>query len=253
MIVANLATFPPREGKLEEVISQIRPQVDTLNVVFNEYEKVPEKYLNIDGLNPIIPIENTRDTGKFYPDTSNAKWVLLIDDDIDYPPDYVATTIGRMERLRCENAIGGYHTSIYRKPVFRYRVHNIKKLSIYWCRWRKVANLREVCTFYHEVTSPYFVDQIGTGAAIIPGKLMPTYAFMRDSQKYVDVRLARWCFEKSICCVALPKEPKWLQTEDDKESIFRTFTSRHHRHVSKEIWSFAFKRDFLGEILANHR
>ena len=247
MIVANMATYPQRRSGLEAAVHALLPQVDRLNLVLNEYNTPPDELKGIDGLNCIIPKEDTKDVGKFYPDVADAEWVLFVDDDIIYPADYVKLTVERARKLESRCILGGYHTSIYRRPRLRLEIESLRRCSIYWLRWWKVANLREVTSFRDHVAETFFVDQIGTGAAIMAGHLMPPYGFMRTSQKFVDVRLALWCFEKGILPVALPREANWLSTEDDEQSIFRTFTTRHHRHVAKEIWRFAFKRRYIGE------
>ncbi len=247
MIVANLATYPPRKSNLTSVIHALLPQVDKLNVVLNQYEVLPKELENIENLNLIIPKEDTKDAGKFYPDVSDAEWVLFVDDDVVYPPNYASLTVERARKLNSRRILGGYHTSIYRRPYFRLELEEFRRWSIYLARWWKVSNLRETKSFQHKVEEVFLVDQVATNSAIIHGSLVPPYSFMRTSQKFVDVRLARWCFEKGILSVALPKEANWLSTGDDEESIFRTFTSKHHRHVAKEIHSFAFKRDYIGK------
>ena len=42
MIVANLATYPPRTSNLLQAITAIAPQVDRLNVVLTQYIPGPE-------------------------------------------------------------------------------------------------------------------------------------------------------------------------------------------------------------------
>lgn len=248
MIIANLATYPARRSGLMSVITALTPQVDKVNLVLNEYTEVPKELCGIDNLNCIIPHEDTKDVGKFYPDVSGAEWVLFVDDDVEYPPDYVKLTVDRMRALDANRILGGYHTSVYRRPKFRLQRDALRRCSIYWARWWKVANLRDVMSFEHELKEPFFVDQVGTGAAIIPGDLMPPYSYMRTSQKFVDVRLALWCLQKGILPIALPREADWLSTKYDEGSIFSTFTREHHRHVAREIWRFAFKRRYVGKI-----
>ena len=53
-----------------------------------------------------------------------------------------------------------------------------------------------------------YTDQIATNSAILRPQDMPPLDYMRGSQKFVDVRLAKWSFEQGISHVALPRE-KW--------------------------------------------
>ena len=83
-------------------------------------------------------------------------------------------------------------------------------------------------------------------------KHAPPYEFMRSSQKFVDVRLARWCFERGITRVSLPRQGAWILPSDAEgvtfeETIVDDFTMQHHAHVAKEIRTFAFKESRVGQ------
>lgn len=245
IIVANMATFPPRAENLPQVVDRILPQVDRLNIVFNEYDSVPDQCRNRPGLCPIIPEEDTKDVGKFYPDVSDADYVFLIDDDVDYPKDYVTGMVGRFDALPEGRFLGGLHTSIYRKPKPGLTMQKMRRYMRYHLFPREIAAFRYILNFGHELEKPIFVDQVGTGSAILRGRDMPPYAYMRGSQKFVDVRLARWCFEQGITPISLPRKSGWLATEPDEHSIFLNFTQQHPWHVAREIREYAFKRRYL--------
>lgn len=244
-----MATFPPRAGSLKEVVERILPQVDQLNVVFNEYLRVPEKYKDVQGLCSIIPHEDTRDVGKFYPEISESGYILFVDDDVDYPEDYVTETIRRFEALPEVRFLGGYHTSIYQKPKVYLTLNQIGRYIHFLLLPHKIAAFRKVVSFLHDLDAPIFVDQVATNSAIMRGRDMPPYTYMRDSQNFVDVRLALWCFGQGIETVALPRKAGWLVTEPDDHSIFLNFTRKNHSRVAKEIWKFAFKKTHVGKSI----
>lgn len=254
MIIANLATYPPRADFLPNVVDAISPQVHQLNIVLNEYDTVPEFLSGYKNVNAIIPDHDTKDAGKFLPDCTQADYVLLVDDDIVYPSDFVALSIARMRALGPGRFLGGYHCSIYRRPALcPISISSIKANIRFWVSPHQIARFREVLHFGHSVSNSVIVNQIGSGAAILRGSDMPPYAFMRSSQKYVDVRLARWCFEQGIVCVNLPRERDWLRLSDSEgiefeETIYRDFTLKHHKHVAKEIRAFAFKDRRVGHV-----
>jgi len=249
MITANMATFPPRSEGLRDVVARILPQVDQLNIVFNEYDKIPEEYQNTRGLTPIIPHEDTKDVGKFYPDVSKSDYVLFVDDDVDYPDDYVSETVEKFECLPAGRFLGGYHTSIYRKPELGASLYKTRRYALFFLSPNRIAEFRKVYTFRHDLDVSIFVDQVATNSAIIRGEDMPPYTYMRDSQKFVDVRLALWCFEQGIETIALPRKCGWLSTEPDDNSIYLNFTQKHHRYVARDIWKFAFKKPHVGREL----
>jgi hypothetical protein len=68
---------------------------------------------------------------------------------------------------------------------------------------------------------------------------------MRDSQMFVDVRLARWCFEQGIEIVCLPRPRGWLTEERHDERIYE-FTRQNPGHVSREVATFAFSNPRRG-------
>ena len=244
MIVANLATYPPRRENLENVVATISPQVDRLNIVLNQYDAVPPELGRYPNVFACIPDEDLKDVGKFQPDVRDAEYVFLIDDDIVYPPDYVAGSIQHLEALGLGNCMGGYHGSLYVKPSLRQLLRSPELLLTYKNR---VADFRSYgFGFFNALNEATVVDQIGTGTAILRGKDMPTFEYMRTSQRFVDVRLARWCFERGITPVCLPRVAHWLGALSNEESIYGSFTTSHPAHVNAEILYYAFKVKFRG-------
>lgn len=242
MIVANLATYPPRRDGMLDVVRAIAPQVDRLNVVLNEYDVIPAELASIDRVVPVIPEENTMDVGKFYVQPAAEDLVMYVDDDIYPRADFVSRSVERFCALGPGKWLGGYHGSLYQRPSLR------KPLAFLKYSHRRIANYRRVWATDHGLARAIVVDQIATNSAIIRGEDAPPYDFMRDSRKFVDVRLARWCHERGITPVCLPREAGWLKIgRYGAESIHNSFTSRHHGHVAEEIWSYAFKVNGRGE------
>ncbi len=236
MIVANLATYPPRRDGMLDVVRALASQVDRLNLVLNEYTEIPTELAGLRSVVPVIPDENTMDAGKFYVSPEAGDIALYVDDDIYPRADFVATTVERFLALGPGKWLGGYHGSIYVKPGL--------SNPLAWLRYsrRRVAAYRRVMACDAALDPAVVVDQIATNSAIIKGEDAPTYAYMRDSRRFVDVRLAKWCYERGITPVCLQRAAGWLKIgRYGAESIHNTFTLRHHQHVADEIWSYAFK------------
>ncbi|SIN78765.1 hypothetical protein [Vannielia litorea] len=239
MITANLATYPPRESNLAQVVQAILPQVDRLNIVLNQYEAPLPAFEGEEKIAQIIPDEDQKDVGKFYPDVSGADWVFMIDDDMIYPVDFVAKSIASMEAIGPGKFLGGYHGSLYYEPQVSLSPAKLLKYLRY--KPVNIADYRKPFRFYEPLEKPTVVDQIATNAAVMRGADFPPHAFMAGSQKFVDVRLARWCFENSITPVCLPRPADWLGEVRFDETIFRGFTRQNPPHVAEEIWSYALK------------
>jgi len=94
------------------------------------------------------------------------------------------------------------------------------------------------------------VDQIASGVAILRGQDMPPFSYMEDSQKFVDVRLARWGFENGLIPVILCRDENWLRPVRYDETIYQGFTRTNPPAVAGEIRTYAFKVRRRGEILS---
>ncbi len=243
MIVGNLATYPPRRETLLSAVTAVSSQVDVLHVILNEYEDTLPELDEIDSVIQILPQEDTKDVGKFLPEVFEAKYVLLFDDDLIYPGDYVSHTVALFESLGPTSCAAGYHGVIYEKPArswfefLSWRSNERKDLT-----WR-----RKVLHYKSALDKALIVDQIGTGTAIVRGSDFPAYDFMVGSQKFVDVRFALWCYMKEIRQVALPKPEGWLCSRTFEDTIYHNFTKTNPHHVNLEISKFALRRDAIGE------
>jgi len=247
MIIANLATYPPRRAALKQVIQRLSNQVDKLNVVLNEYTEVPQWHLP-QNVNLVIPPEDLKDCGKFYPTVGSDDVVFLVDDDILYPPDYVAKTLDWLLRMPSALYAVGFHGSLY-----RVRKSDPAKTILRWLRLASDQNAleieRKVFYFRSKLDNPILVDQLGTGTLAIRGRHLPPFEYMRTSQKFVDVRLARWFFDRGIAPVCLPRKENWLAPIEHEETIYNQFTVSAPAHIGREIQAFSLKRKNVGTMV----
>ncbi len=181
-------------------------------------------------------------SGKFLPDWADDDWVFLCDDDILYPPNYVERTLALIDKFPLSlSAAYGYHGTRYLPAEFdgsfrsavgslKHRVHR-----------GKLRKLRSSFFYEDSLDGPRVVDQLGSGVAAARGRYIAPFSFMTGSQKFVDVRWARWCFENDVVCICLPREKDWLETQSTDKSIYKRFTRRTPRFVRKELYNFAGK------------
>lgn len=207
MIVANMATFPAREAVLEVVVRALAPQVDRLNLCLNEYAEVPRFLTRYPSVVPHIPASDLKDVGKFVFAVGEDDDVLLVDDDILYPPDYVPRMLA-LQRLQQDLPCAlGVHGVIY-SDFFDGR-----------------PQARVVALFHQAMDRFLVVNQLGTGTTLVKGRLMPPRAFMEGSARFVDVRFARWCRERGVALLCVPRAQGWLrELETGGTSIFGSFT-----------------------------
>lgn len=247
MIVANMATYPPRRESMIRAARAIAPQVDRLTIVLNQYEAVPAELSELSNIVPVLPEQDRKDLAKFAPATEGAETVVLVDDDLVYPADYVAETQTRIAALPDRDVIAGYHGTIYLKPGPSLD----PKWLLRWLRWKPghAGRYKAMHNYWEAMARPRIVTQVGTGTAFLPGHLMPTFDDMAGSEFRVDIRLARLAQERGIPVVCLPRAAGWLGQVDFDETIYDSFTRTLPPDVAEEILQFAFDTKQAGDWL----
>jgi peptidoglycan/xylan/chitin deacetylase (PgdA/CDA1 family) len=122
-IVAGMATLPSRAATLPAALRSIVHQVDRLYLYLDGHQEVPEAARNDVRVIPIFSRDepNLASGGKFLGLIREPERCLYVstDDDIVYPPDYVARLAGRLSALG-SRAIVGVHGVILRRPLASY-------------------------------------------------------------------------------------------------------------------------------------
>ena len=224
MIRAHIATYPPRLAMLEQTLPSIAQQVDEVFLCLNEYSEVPSFLKSYKNITPVIPDRDLKDVGKFLFPSPADDLVLLADDDLLYGPGHVRRLRRIGEAVGLESNVVGFHGSIYlpseeaqmpRRIVFHYQ--------------GPLAKSRRV-------------HQLGTGTVLALGRNMAPLDYMQGSEKFVDVRFARWLHSKGVGLWAIKRPKGFLRSvpaaNDAHETIYKTFTRYNPGHVQAEIRSF---------------
>ncbi len=231
MIQAHLATFPPRQALMEDVVARLAPQVDRLIVVLNEYKTVPRSLSAYDNVVPVIPPRDLKDAGKFMPPVEPNHIIFLVDDDIAYPADYVAKSLAAAESCKWMRDIFGYQGNAWLQDAVRWRVES------YMFR-RPLA----------EMTG---VGLLGTGTVMMLGRHLPRLDQMESAKGFVDVRFARLMFERGLRLWALPRGDKWLRptlpAELKAQSLYQTVHKAQPDLYVPELRSFVTRWDHMGQ------
>jgi hypothetical protein len=247
LIVGNIATYPARSVGLEEVVNKLSPQVDRLNVILNEYGEIPVWFQMYSNVTPIIPEEDLKDVGKFMPRVGGDDIVVLFDDDLNYPDDYVSQMIVKANAVGAFSGpglIAGLHGTIYKSPLGERSLRAFARVLVRGA-WR-TGSFRKMFNYWSRLDRATVVEQIGTGTAVLPGRLLPGLDVMETSKRRTDVCLAAWSFENDIPMVALPREKNWLTCSEQDDSIYASYTQRMPKELSEEISRFAGKNKSAG-------
>jgi len=253
VIVGMLATYPPRSATLRAAVASVAPQLDRLVLVLNDHDRVPDWLAGHPNVTPLIPETDTKDTGKYLAPPEGARWLFTLDDDILYPPDYVARSLAgharAAERLGTERIMAGYMGWTYRRARFL-GARWIRRLIGYNPDY--IANSAQTVDFRAALERARIVEGLGTGVALMRAADAPPFDHVRDAQRFIDVRLGSWCHEQGILQLCLPHPAGWLRDAHDGaqgDSIFETFTLRPPSHVADEIWRMAFRNPRRGETV----
>jgi hypothetical protein len=219
--IGHVATYPARTANLPTMLETVAPQLDEVRVVVNQFSKAQIRRLpRFDNVHYVEPPEDLKDTGKFFEPRTAEEYVFLLDDDIAFPADYASTMVAAYERQPTRRVVVGIHGVVY-SDLFE-----------------GASASRFVSKFDKALEKPILVNQLGTGCAMTRGDLLPPFDYMKTSQRFVDVRFARYCHESSIGMVCVARPNGWVKDLEPEESIFETYTRTRHKEQLDEILSF---------------
>ncbi|MGE8279987.1 MAG: FkbM family methyltransferase [Stenotrophomonas sp.] len=191
-----VASFPPREQQLKQVVASLIDQVDRIFVYLNDYVSVPD-YLKHPRIEVRVGGEDLRDNGKFAFSTElPAGYCFTVDDDIVYPPDYVQAMIRKVE-IYGRLAAVGLHGTIFAKPFVSY------------------FEGRKLFHFKQSLDRDELVDQLGTGTLCFHTSLWNPSHLDFSSKGMVDAWIAVAAVKAGIPLVAVSRKRNWLMPIPD--------------------------------------
>ena len=207
-ITASMATMPGRELALVDAVESIINQVDELHIYMNNINHYPNFSANAK-----IKIFFSKDykgdlgdAGKFFTAHKITGYHFTIDDDIIYPPDYVATMINAIE-VNKRKLVVSCHGRIFNKlPVASYYKNHSFAFS---CLRRVPDNV--------------FAHIIGTGVLAYHTDTLriPLSAF--EYSNMADIWFSKYCNEKNIPRLIIAHADGWIKLSkkyDEGGSIF---------------------------------
>ena len=200
-LFVGLASIPSRVESLRQVVESLLPQVTELGVYLNNWDAVPE-FLK----NPKIRVARSqdhgdvRDNGKFFwVEKTNARFYATVDDDINYPKDYIAQLIRYQKKLGGTYAVG-VHATTYPKPV-------VKLL-----RYRSLIHFMDLNNAFIPV------DLIGTGTLLFERAYWQLRYDEMGTPGMADVWFGVAAKKRDFGLWVIPRRAKWMTAiEQDKE------------------------------------
>ncbi len=221
MKIANIATYPAREGNRFESISSIARQVDLINITLNDYTKVPRDLRGIKNAKFYFPDADLKDVGKFAFNVDAEDDVFLCDDDIIYPQDYVTWMMNTRAEIGSDEIVLGVHGVTY---------------SDYYDGRKRSG--RFVHVFNKALDKGLRMNQLGTGTVYLKGKHLPSREDMNGSSGFVDIRFARIMFERNISMYCISRGSNWLKEVLNDSSLYLAVTSNLPLEALREVQVF---------------
>ena len=234
-----IASFPPREEKLKKVIMDLRNKVDFIYVYLNDYKEIP-KFLDHPRIQVVLSsnaIGDLRDNGKMYfMDIIPNGYCFTIDDDINYPTNYIEKMIQKIE-LYERKAIIGIHGTIFANPYESY----FKNRTVYH--------------FNSQLKKDVLVNQLGTGTIGFHTSLIRPHLEDFLDVGMADVFIAMIAKNKDIPLVCIERNNKWLSSMDaneDENNLYQEFknnTKKQDMYISTILpFSKNIENDFFKNL-----
>ncbi|TIX88823.1 FkbM family methyltransferase [Rhizobium sp. P44RR-XXIV] len=195
-IVAGMATVAGNEIALRATVMSLLPQIDCLFVYLNGFTQAPRFIAEHPKIRYFIDTDGSRygDAGKFWglEQVEDAIYITC-DDDIIYPNDFVARTIGELAQLGGQ-AVVGVHGAIILQP----------SLGYYKDRGRAVLH------FERAFMRRRRVHVVATNAcAFHSNTVKMTLADFRH-RNMADTWLAQYLHREGIPSYIVPRKEGWL-------------------------------------------
>lgn len=214
VVLASLASQPRRESMLEVALRTLRPQVDVLSVYLNGYRAVPSCVLELADRHEFAADNEGAERKFWWADREPRGLHFSCDDDIVYPPDYVAVMKAELEAHA--GALVTAHGRAYRgAPV---SIHSIDPASL--------------GLFHHEVKRGRAINCPGTGVMAWDAHRVALPAAW-SGRNMADVQVAIWAQRNRVPIWLVPHAAGWLKSPalHDPRGLFAQ--SRHEGHASR--------------------
>mgnify|MGYP000308345485 CR=1 FL=1 len=186
---------------------------DTIRTLLNQTKSIRKIILHVNSkkrpprlpkdsrLEVIQSSNNIADNGKFAHLSNIEGYILTVDDDINYPPDYVEKMVNEVNIHERKSIVGVHGASLPFGPALS--------------RWSQYKNQRRSHIFSQEHASRIQVDILGTGTVAFHSSLGFPDGNSMNTLKMVDLHFATWAMQNQIPMRLVPRNRNWLNEFED--------------------------------------
>jgi hypothetical protein len=207
-VIGSIATMPARAGTFSKMVRGILSQVDKLYVFLDGFTAIPPELQDLPNCQAtLLPQQgNLHASSRFLAPRlfGSDAIVVLFDDDILYPPDYVSRIRQALARYG-KRSIVGFHGAIFMPPHQSYVRH------------------RNNLHFATRLETDLNVHELGSGtAAFLSSTFHPDPATWRYHHMD-DLYMAAEALKANLRLIALKREAGWITplAENQDDSLWR--------------------------------
>lgn len=217
-----MASQPRRVEFLPKVLGSLLPQVDKIALFLNGYDKPPDIVTDLERAGRLryeLSRDNLGAEKKFHWAGEWQGIYCTTDDDMIYPPDYVARMIEAVERWKGQ-ALVACHGRSYKPRAGN--VHEVMPGS--------------VGLFYTRIDEGRWVNHAGTGVMAWDARLIrvPTEWPERN---LADMQVAVWAQQNKVPIWLLAHQAHWLKSLAplDPKGIWKTSQAQSHSRRNEKL------------------
>lgn len=198
-----MATYPGGFDKIGHTVKSLLNQTvafTKLTIHVNGMETPPNipKDPRIKIINSEI---NYADNGKFVHLDGVSGYIMTVDDDINYPPDYLEKLILNIESFKRKALVGVHGALLPWGP--------------HVSRWSDYRDLRRSHVFSAQHSSTNFVNVIGTGTMGFHSNIGVPDINSMSTLRMVDLHIAIWAQQQNLPMYIIPREKNWMKEFED--------------------------------------
>lgn len=196
-IYACLTTLPDRTKSLEETVASLLPQVDEIHLFLHGYNPVDLPSFLED--NPKIKLKfdiewgDSGDLDKFHSVKDLQGYMMICDDDLIYPPDYVQKMIEAVDKYERKALISVHGCIMHPLPIANYYTDRY----IYSC--------------LGDVLQEVQVQVGGTGVMAFHSDIEFDFDAKEKTVNMADLHIAVWAGNKDIPIIVIPHLTGWIK------------------------------------------
>jgi hypothetical protein len=227
--VATIATMAGRKATFLRVLAAIRPQVEHVFVYLDGYDATPPELAGLDR----VSIRHAQQVGDLHgasaflclQELARPCVVVAVDDDIAYPPDYVAYMAGVLDRVG-HAAIIGVHGRIFLPPHQSY------------------IRDGQLLHFAAALEQPRHVHVLGTGTSAFVSSQFAVDPRRWDRNDMNDLYVALEAQQRGLPRIAVSRPAGWLRpyAENQPDSLWaktQADDSEHSRRMRALLGLYA--------------